>query len=68
MRRDQPDVAVLDLRMPQLNGIEVLLQLNKSYPRTAVVICSADSDTSDTDAVEAAFGVGALSGHPKTGH
>lgn len=32
------DVLVLDLKMPDLDGLEVLANLHKSYPRLAVII------------------------------
>jgi len=37
----KPNVAVLDLGMPGLSGIEVTRELMKNGERTAVVICSA---------------------------
>jgi DNA-binding NarL/FixJ family response regulator len=40
----QPDVAVLDIGMPQLNGIEAARQITGSRPETAVVILSMHSD------------------------
>jgi len=39
-----PDVAVLDLMMPGLNGIEVARQLSKQKPRTKIVILSMYDD------------------------
>jgi DNA-binding NarL/FixJ family response regulator len=35
-----PDVAVVDVTMPRLNGIETLRQIKRDYPRTAVVMLS----------------------------
>ena len=52
-----PDVVVLDLEMPILNGIEVTRELRKLGPNPAVVICSVESDR---EIVEAAQLVGAL--------
>ena len=40
----KPDVAVLDLEMPILNGIEATRELRKLGPTPAVVICSVESD------------------------
>jgi DNA-binding NarL/FixJ family response regulator len=34
----QPDVAVLDIAMPDLNGLEAARQMNKASPGTAVLI------------------------------
>jgi DNA-binding NarL/FixJ family response regulator len=52
-----PDVVVLDLEMPLLNGIEVTRELSKHSPRPAVVICSVESDP---EFIEAARDAGAL--------
>jgi CheY-like chemotaxis protein len=40
IQRYQPDIAVLDLEMPILNGIAVTRELMKPGPDPAVVICS----------------------------
>jgi len=40
----EPDVAVLDIAMPNLNGIEAAQRISGSQPRTAVVILSMHSD------------------------
>lgn len=37
----KPDFVTLDITMPQLNGLEALEQLMKSYPDAKVVIVSA---------------------------
>ncbi len=42
----QPDVVVLDIAMPNLNGIEATRQIVAKSPRTAVVILSMHSDES----------------------
>jgi DNA-binding NarL/FixJ family response regulator len=39
-----PDVAILDLRMPVLNGIEVTREARKLVPSPAIVICSVEND------------------------
>jgi len=39
-----PDVVVLDLEMPELNGIEVTREMVRSYPNVAIVICSVNND------------------------
>jgi DNA-binding NarL/FixJ family response regulator len=53
----QPDVVVLDLEMPGLNGIEITRELMKYSPRPAIVICSVEHDL---EIVEAALKAGAL--------
>ena len=42
--RHQPDVAVLDIGMPILNGIEAARQISAKLPRTAIVMLSMHSD------------------------
>ena len=56
-RRYQPDIIVLDLEMPLLNGIEVTRELRKLGPTPAVVICSVESGQ---EVIEAAQQAGAL--------
>jgi DNA-binding NarL/FixJ family response regulator len=53
----QPNVVVLDLEMPGINGIEVAKELIKSPSSPAVVICSVENDA---EVVEAARQAGAL--------
>jgi len=53
----QPNVVVLDLEMPEFNGIEVTRQLNKSPSSPAIVLCSIENDP---EIVEAARRAGAL--------
>jgi DNA-binding NtrC family response regulator len=36
--REEPDVMVLDLKMPGIDGMEVLRQVKKSYPEIQVII------------------------------
>lgn len=42
--RLQPDVLVLDLMMAGINGLEVTRQLNKKFPKIAIVILSMHSN------------------------
>ena len=53
----RPDVVVLDLEMPILNGIEVTRELRKVGPSPVVVMCSVETDR---EIVEAALQAGAL--------
>lgn len=48
---DAPDLAVVDMRMPQMNGLEVMAELKKIRPDLPVVIMTAYSEIAD--AVEA---------------
>jgi len=40
----EPDVAVLDIAMPNLSGIEAAQRINTALPNTAIVILSMHSD------------------------
>lgn len=40
----QPNVVIMDISMPQLNGIEAAKQIVKSSPRTHIIILSMHSD------------------------
>ena len=44
VERLQPDIAILDLMMPELNGLEVARRALRLSPRTRVVILSMYSD------------------------
>jgi len=44
VRRRQPDIAVLDVRMPGLDGMEVLASLARDAPETRVMLLSAFSE------------------------
>jgi two-component system, NarL family, response regulator NreC len=44
--REKPDVAVIDIGMPNLNGIEAARRITDKLPGTAVVILSMHSDES----------------------
>jgi DNA-binding NarL/FixJ family response regulator len=57
IRRARPDVVVLDLEMPGLNGIQVARELAADSRRPAVVMCSVEDDP---EIIEAARLAGAL--------
>lgn len=38
IEQEQPDVLVLDLKMPDLDGLEVLASLQEKYPSLAVIM------------------------------
>ncbi len=56
----QPDVLVLDIRMPKLNGIEVLQQLKEASPKTKTLILTAFDDDDYILALMAAGALGYL--------
>ena len=39
-----PDVAIMDIAMPTLNGIEATKRISAEHPKTAVIILSVHSD------------------------
>src|SRR4029434_1481170 len=52
----QPDVVVMDLQMPDLNGIEATRELARAVPNTAVLVLTMFDDD---DSVFAAMRAGA---------
>lgn len=61
--RLQPDVALVDITMPKLNGIEVVRRLVEAQSRTRVVVCSMLEDAAH---VRRALEAGAWGYVPKT--
>ena len=53
----RPDLVVLDLEMPFLNGIEITRELRKLTQAPAIVICSVENDE---EIIETARQAGAL--------
>jgi DNA-binding NarL/FixJ family response regulator len=45
-RETQPDLALVDYRMPHLQGAELLVQLKESAPEMLIAVYTADSDQS----------------------
>jgi len=43
---DRPDLAVIDIRMPDMNGLEVQTRLRRISPSTRVIVLSAQDDPS----------------------
>jgi DNA-binding NarL/FixJ family response regulator len=42
--QNRPDILILDLMMPDINGLEVIRQLSKEHIKTAIIIHSMHSD------------------------
>ncbi|HEY6377258.1 MAG TPA: chemotaxis-specific protein-glutamate methyltransferase CheB [Edaphobacter sp.] len=49
----KPDVLVLDLEMPRLNGLEVLERLRRVNPRLPVIMCSSHTEHGARSTLEA---------------
>lgn len=44
--RQQPDIALVDIRLPGTNGIELCRQASERYPQTAIIILTTFTDES----------------------
>jgi len=42
--KHQPDIALLDINMPEMNGFEAFQEMHKIFPTMACVIISAEDD------------------------
>ncbi len=43
-KKHQPDIALLDINMPKMNGFEAFQEMHKIFPTMACVIISAEDD------------------------
>ena len=50
VRHGTPDVMVLDLKMPGIDGLEVLRRVTKSHPEIRVIILTGHGSEKDRDA------------------
>src|SRR5512133_1829945 len=44
-RENHPDIIILDINMPKLNGLEAFKEISQIYPDTGSIIITADRDT-----------------------
>ncbi len=51
VKEEEPDVMVLDLKMPGMHGMEVLREIRKAYPNLQVIVLTGHG--TDKDAEEA---------------
>lgn len=50
VKEQEPDVIVLDLKMPGIDGIEVLKRVRKAYPSVEVIILTGHGSEKDEEA------------------
>jgi two-component system nitrogen regulation response regulator GlnG len=62
MSRQPPDAIITDIRMPGMDGLELLSHLNREYPQLPVIIITAHSDL---DSAVSAYEGGAFEYLPK---
>jgi len=62
LRRERPDVIVSDIRMPGIDGLDLLRRLTSEHPDLPVIIMTAHSDL---DSAVSAFDGGAFEYLPK---
>ena len=47
VEKEEPDVIVLDVKMPEMDGIEVLQRIKKAYPHVEVIILTGHGNEQD---------------------
>ena len=46
VKKENPNIVILDILMPGMDGIEVLRQIKKTHPKTRVIMLTAVEDES----------------------
>ena len=44
IRQEPPDLVLLDIYMPGMNGVEMLRQVSRSHPKVGVIMLTASQD------------------------
>jgi len=47
LEKESMDVVVLDVKMPGMNGVEVLCHIRKKYPKTEIILLTGHATTND---------------------
>jgi len=46
VKKDKPNIVILDIRMPGITGIDVLKEIKKNYPKIRVIMLTGVEDES----------------------
>lgn len=60
LKNEEPDVVVLDLRMPGMHGMDVLQEMKKEYPDIQVIVLTGHGTDKDEEEVKRLGGFGFL--------
>jgi two-component system response regulator CpxR len=52
VEKDEPEIMVLDLRMPGMQGLEVLRRIKRDHPDVQVIILTGHGSAADQDLAE----------------
>lgn len=61
LRNEEPDVVVLDLKMPGRHGMDVLQEIKKEHPDIQVIVLTGHGTDKDEEEVKRLGGFGFLS-------
>jgi len=61
LKKEQPDVILLDIKMPGLTGIQIAKIITKDYPNIKIIFLSSNDDSESLNNAIKAGGVGYLS-------
>ena len=65
--KTKPDVVLMDLMMPRMNGLEATKRILRKHPASKVLVLSSYSDDDSIDAMMKAGAVGFLTKHSASG-